>query len=84
MMSHIEPFYGEEKGQPALITANKYFTFENFISADSNINGTCTFDSLTIKGGLGTLAYLLVTVDGVAKYWNSIYNPPGFPYALPP
>jgi hypothetical protein len=33
---------------------------------------------------MDSLAYLLVTVDGVAKYWNSIYNPPGFAYPLPP
>ena len=67
-----------------MITANKYFTLENFISEESDINGTCKFDKLTISGGITSMAYLMVSVDGVAKYWNSIYNPPSFTYELPP
>lgn len=84
MMSSVEPFFGNAFGEQAMITANKYFTLENFISKRSDINGTCKFDSLTVKGGISTLAYFMVSVDGVAKYWNYIYNPTGFSYELPP
>ena len=84
MMSNVEPFYGTKEGEPSMITANKYFTFENFISDVSDINGTCKFEGFKVTGGVSTLAYLMVAVDGVAKYWNSVYNPSSFSYKLPP
>jgi hypothetical protein len=75
MFSWIEPRYGTSTGVPFLITARKYFALSNDISSESDINGTITFTNLTVIGSSEYVAYLLVSVDGVASVWTEIYNP---------
>lgn len=52
------------------MTARKYFALSNDISSESDINGTIKFTNLTVIGAAETVAYLMISVDGVASVWT--------------
>lgn len=70
MFSWIEPRYGTTTGVSSLITARKYFILSNDVSSESDINGTITFTNLTVIGSAEFVAYLMISVDGIASVWT--------------
>lgn len=82
-ISNIEPAFGTREGEAGLIGALKYFTFENDISLESDEDGFCSFQNLTITGSAGAGAYILISVEGIVETWTTIYNPK-VDYDLPP
>jgi len=54
------------------------------VSDESDINGTITFQNLTVIGSVVNVAYLLFCVDGVVTMWTTLYNPSNVDFPLPP
>jgi hypothetical protein len=70
MFSWVEPNFGTTKGVAIAMTAYKYFVLQNDVSSESDINGTIKFTDLTVLGSKELVAYLLVSIDGVAAMWT--------------
>ena len=82
--SYVEPKFGEERGEAALVNNRKYFTLENPVSLESDENGYIYFENLRILGSMGESAYIIISVDGIAKAWTTVYNPYTSVLDLPP
>lgn len=82
--SYIEPLYGSTEGVTHMMSARKYFTMAGVLSQPSNDEGVAKFTDLTVTGSTGASAYILISVDGLATTWTTIYNPVGLDMELPP
>ena len=68
--SWIESYHGASEGSETMVDHRKYFVFENSVSGETDSDGEVTFTDLKVVGGLGTTAYILISVDGISQAWT--------------